>query len=149
MVLFNKFQSLQDHNSIFPVYFMHFRTNLVSTIYFNYFRTIKAYNVTKLAKSPKISIKILLCPNNFKFGMNINLNHMSTFCKFQINWINSKCDVPYIHNKTHWYPYNFIHKLVIVFIYDISKNQCCNFNTFQEIKCFRSLQDHNINYKEK
>ena len=43
-----------------------------------------------LVNNPKFHEKILLCQNNFKFGMNVNHTPMSTFCKFQINWINRK-----------------------------------------------------------
>ena len=28
------------------------------------------------------------CPNNFQFGINVNLNHMNMPYKFKIDWIN-------------------------------------------------------------
>ena len=71
---------------------------------------------------------------------------MSTSCKFQIDQINRKQDVLSFVMKptnTHITLYIYIIKSVI---YYISKNQHSNFNTSREIKCFRSLQDHNIKY---
>ena len=52
-----------------------------------------------------------------------------------------------IRSETHQYPYTFIYISDSV-LYHISKNQHCNFNTFQDIICFKSLQDHNIHYKQ-
>ena len=44
------------------------------------FQNHKNLKIHNLIKNLKFSIKILICPNDFKFGRNVKHNCMGTFC---------------------------------------------------------------------
>ena len=54
-----------------------------------------------------------------------------------------RCTV--IHSETCQCPYNFTYMSVLVQCTTYPKSNLLTLNTSQEIKCFRSLQDHSLN----
>ena len=67
--------------------------------------------MSQISKKTQNLHKILFCPNNFKCGINVNHTPMGTLCKFQIDQINRKSDVPSFIVK----PINIhMHKSILV-----------------------------------
>ena len=60
---------------------------------------------------------------------------LSTFCKFQLIWINRNGDVPY-HNETCRYHYNFIYKVVLATASTCPKFKSLTLKLLSKMKIF-------------